>query len=73
MAEMWEIKMMGEMYSEPPWVQLSPDLKNPHERIGINRIVTQCAVAYDKLNRDTETPKVPSRADADFENPLRMR
>ena len=73
LAEMWEIKMMGELYSEPPWSQLSPDLKNPHARIGINRIVTQCAIAYEKLTKDDNTPKQPSRDDKDFENPLRMR
>ena len=70
LSEMWEIAHMGEKYSISPAEQLSPDTKNPHARIGINRIVTHCAAAYEKLTKDDDKP--PSRADDDYETPLRV-
>ena len=70
LSEMWEIAHMGEKYSISPAEQLSPDTKNPHARIGINRIVTHCAAAYEKLTKDDDSAKLPSRDDADYENPL---
>ena len=70
---MWEIRSDGIDYKDPPWHQLSPDLKNPHARIGINRIVKQAAIAYEKLVKDDDKAKLPSRDDPDYENPLSMR
>ena len=72
LSEMWEIAHIGEKYSIPPAEQLSPDLKNPHARIGINRIVTHCAAAYEKLTKDDDKAKPASRDDPDYENPLRV-